>query len=886
MKLDWLFKPIKLRPTNTPYCVLVAMMLLTAVATYYVAVTAKAKDRLRFEGAVDSTQNDIKNRLDTYISLLRTGSGLFAAAKKVSRNDFQAFVDRLNLEENYRGIQGIGFTARILAPEKDAFVAQMRQEGLKDFNIRPGFQRAEYNLIIYLEPLDRRNKVAIGYDMFTDPVRREAMQRARDKDEPAASGKVTLVQEIDQNKQAGFLIYVPVYRQGTKPKTVAERRAALQGFVYSPFRSDDLLEGVFGGEKFPYVNFKIYDGIEISPHNLLYSSESDQTADHPLDKPSFTTKKVLNIAGRIWTIVFVSEPELERVSETRLVPYILLFGLLFAFLLFSLMRSQVRARAAAERSQQALTESEERFQAFMNYSPTAAWITDQNGQIIYHNKTYCNLFNLPSQDLVGKTGFDIYPLEFANIYLENIRIVAETKQVVEVIEQVPVADGKINNFLVYKFPIFDASGRCLVGGVAIDITERKRAEEEREELLAREQIARNSAEAANRIKDEFLATLSHELRTPLNAMVGWTSLLRTRKFDEATTARALETIDRNTKSLSQLIEDLLDVSRIMNGKFRIEMRPVNLALVIDAAIEAVRAPAEAKNIQINSLFEHKIMLVSGDSTRLQQIIWNLMSNAIKFTPKGGQVDVRVTRDNSNAKIIISDNGQGISPEFLPYIFERFRQADASITRSHGGLGLGLAIVRHLVELHGGRIWAESEGEGQGSKFMITLPLRAIRDDVAGVEEAVLAIKDRDISKEDSPPKSPGILNGLSVLIVDDEPDTRDLVTMVLAESGAKVTAVGSAKEAFEIIVGYTGEKRPDILISDIGMPEEDGYSLIRKIRKLPAAQGGQIPAAALTAYARVQERKKVLEAGFQIHIPKPVDPVELVRMMASFAGRN
>ncbi|MEW6492464.1 MAG: ATP-binding protein, partial [Cyanobacteriota bacterium] len=498
---------------------------------------------------------------------------------------------------------------------------------------------------------------------------------------------------------------------------------------------------------------------------------------------------------------------------------------------------------------------------------------------------YTRLFKLPTLDVVGKTTFDIYPEEFAKTYLENIRKVAQTQEVIEAIESAPRPDGILGEFLVYKFPITDASGRSLVGGVAIDITERKRAEEEREQLLAREQEARSAAETANRLKDEFLATLSHELRTPLNSMLGWTQLLQTRKFDQATTARALETIDRNTKALAQLIEDLLDVSRIMTGKLRLDRRAVGLASVIDAAIEAVRSAAEAKDIHIKMAFDPLVEPVLGDSTRLQQIVWNLLSNAIKFTPKGGRVEVCLEREDANAKVTIADNGQGISPDFLPYIFDRFRQADGTITRSHGGLGLGLAIVRHLVELHGGSVYAESPGVGQGAKFIVKLPLKDSYPAANKDFQTLLASDEQSVLSNDAPQESSLLIQGLWILVVDDEPDARNLMTTILEANAAEVTAVASASEAFEIIAGECSMRRPDILISDIGMPLEDGYSLIRKIRTLPPAEGGRIPAVALTAYARDEERARAIEAGFHIHLAKPVAPEKLVRVVAKLTGR-
>jgi len=440
-------------------------------------------------------------------------------------------------------------------------------------------------------------------------------------------------------------------------------------------------------------------------------------------------------------------------------------------------------------------------------------------------------------------------------------------------------DGSLH-WLAAKAHVFcDRTGKPLrMIGVNMDISDRKQAEVEREQLLAREQAARAEAEAANRIKDEFLATLSHELRTPLNAMLGWIQLLRTRKFDEATTTRALETIDRNTKSLAQLIEDVLDVSRIITGKLRLNVRPVELVPVISAAIETVLPAAEAKDVQLKSLFDTPAGPVLGDVNRLQQVVWNLLSNAVKFTPKGGLVEIRLEVINSRVQIRVSDTGQGINPDFLPYVFEHFRQADSSITRSQGGLGLGLAIVRHLVELHGGTVYAESPGLEQGATFIVELPLMAVRP-VAASETKPEQPK---VTDTDEMPKCPLSLNGLRVLVVDDEPDARELLTTVLGQCGAEVKAVASASEALAVLEPF----QPHVLVSDIGMPGEDGYALIRQLRALEANRGGQIPAVALTAYARAEDRTQALLAGFQLHVPKPVDPAELAVVVGNLAGRS
>ncbi|QKQ76479.1 PAS domain S-box protein [Nostoc sp. TCL240-02] len=438
------------------------------------------------------------------------------------------------------------------------------------------------------------------------------------------------------------------------------------------------------------------------------------------------------------------------------------------------------------------------------------------------------------------------------------------------------ADGRIVWLYDIVNVVRDDNGPQMLHGFMLDITDRKQAEQEREQLLEREQVARADAETANRMKDEFLATLSHELRTPLNAILGWTQLLRSRKFDEATTARALETIERNTRSLTQLIEDVLDVSRIIRGTLHLSMHRVKLVPLLEAAIDTVRPAAEAKEISINCRFDGEVGVIVGDVNRLQQVVWNLLSNAVKFTPKGGRVDVQLERIESSVQIRVSDTGMGIAAEFLPHVFERFRQADSSITRSHGGLGLGLAIVRHLVELHGGTVSVESPGIGQGATFIVNLPMKAVYVEANAAEQLSAVVNIQEVNNY--LPR----LDDLRVLIVDDEEDARHLLTTILEQYGAQVIAVASASDALLALQKVC----PHIMVSDIGMPQEDGYALIRQVRALPAERGGRVPAVALTAYARAEDRTQALLAGFQLHVPKPVNPAELAAVVANLTGRT
>ncbi len=706
--------------------------------------------------------------------------------------------------------------------------------------------------------------------------------------------------------------------------------------------------------------------------------------------------------------------------------------------------------SSRKQTEKALRQSEERFQAFMDNSPASAWIqafmdnspasawiTDSQGHILYLSPTYYRTFKLSTTDAIGKTVFDLYPTEIAQQFLDNLKKVVQTNQVVEAIELAPLADGTMGDFLVYKFPIADTSGQCLVGGVAVDITERERALRQRQQaeqalqkhserlkllsetasdllstehplelmqdlfaklsnqmdlhcyfnylietqenrpklrlkswsgvddrvvqsieslevgeavcglaaqtrrqiivnnvqhsthpntrilcalkitayaaqpLIARgkllgilsfgsrtrtqftpEEIALLQATSdqmavaleraglvaslqqqteqliqANRLKDEFLAVLSHELRTPLNPILGWSKLLRTQKYDEATTARALETIERNAKLQTELIQDLLDVSRILQGKLSLSITQVDLGTTIAAAIETVQLAAEAKCIQIQVLEQPNIGLVSGDPNRLQQVVWNLVSNAVKFTPPNGRVEIRLAALGSQVQLQVQDTGRGINPEFLPYVFDYFRQADSTNTRKFGGLGLGLAIVRHLVELHGGTVKAESPGDGKGATFTVTLPMIS----------TCLEGNQGDRQLDDCPD-----LNGVKVLVVDDDFDTRDLISFFLEQLGAEVTQVRSPTEALQVFSGF----QPDVLLSDIGMPEIDGYTFIRQIRAMPPELGGEIPAIALTAYTEDINQQQALLAGFQTHLTKPINPANLAEIIAQVAGET
>ena len=500
------------------------------------------------------------------------------------------------------------------------------------------------------------------------------------------------------------------------------------------------------------------------------------------------------------------------------------------------------------------------------------------GIITSWNKGAERIFGYTADEVVGKSVTILIPEERQHeepVTLAKLR----RGERIEHYETVRVRkDRSLVDISLTVSPIRGADGTIIgASKIARDISERRQAEEERARLLAHEKEAREEAEEANRLKDEFLATLSHELRTPLTAILGWAYLLRSGKLGEKSVTDALETVERNARAQSQLIDDLLDISRIITGQLRLDIRQLDPDSFIESAIEALRPAAEAKGVRVQKVIDTGVNTITGDAARLQQVVWNLLSNAIKFTPRGGRVQVRLERVNSGIEIAVADTGAGINPKFLPYVFDRFRQADQTTTRHYGGLGLGLAIVRHLIELHGGTVHAESPGEGQGATFTAKLPISPIYDSRSFVEHV------RPQAREMLPSfGGPERLDGVRVLVVDDETDAREMLRIGLGQCGAEVTTAGSVQEALEAFKAA----QPEIMISDIGMPDEDGYELIKKVRALGVEDGGKVPAIALTAYARTEDRLRALRAGYQMHVSKPVDLPELVAVIASIIQRN
>jgi signal transduction histidine kinase/ActR/RegA family two-component response regulator len=711
-----------------PWFVLGVFVILTLAATTYVWNTTRAADRARFENAVQATSDAISSRLGTYVNVLTGTRGLVVANPAIPRDALRGYIRSLNVHRRYPGVQGLGVTIRIPASNIPELEGEMRRGGYPEFRVWPAVDgqrtgRDDVTAIVLLEPQDRRNRAAMGYDMSTDPARREAMDRARDTGRPAASAPLVLVQEIDERKQNGFLIYTPLYATGTTPPTVEQRRDALIGFIYAPFRAADLFTGVFGTQERPEVAFRIQDG-----DLLLY-----ETGDLP-ENPRFTEIRRTQVAGRQWTIRWLSRREGYGVALLSAAGTFA-GGMIIAALLFTLVRVQMRARDQAEATAERLRESEAALQR------------------------------------------------------------------------------------------------------------------------------------ANVAKDEFLATLSHELRTPMTAIMGWSQMLGEEEdLDRDTESMAIDAIRKSASVQAQLIDDLLDVSRITAGKMKLECEPVEVGPVVRAAVATVRSAAGAKNIPLEEEIAPGVC-VNGDERRLQQIVWNLIANAVKFTPEGGKVAVALRQEGREAVIEVRDTGQGIEPEFMPHIFERFRQADSSTTRPHAGLGLGLAIVRHLVELHGGTISAESKGSGRGSTFRVRIPL----------------LREGSTRRDDErPPLAADALHGLRILVVDDDEQVRNYVSAVFRSSGAGVRIAISARNALDVL----DEWPPDVVLSDLAMPGADGFDLLHWIRNSKQERIRTLPVVALTAFAMPEDRQRVLEGGFQGFVAKPVEPGTLRQAIADAVGRR
>jgi signal transduction histidine kinase len=583
--------------------VLAVSIILSLGITLFFYRSAVSGDSARFNSSVSRVQSTIENKIDLYIALLQGARGFAESTDKLDREKFSNYVKSLDLKKNYAGVQGIGFSKIVFSDERDALIKQMKEEGHSDFKIFPEGNRDIFQTITYLEPLDERNKKAIGYDMSTEQNSRQALVFARDLAAATMSAKVVFP-ENDTDKQAGFVIYLPVYRGGKIPPTIQERQKNLVGYIFSPFRASDFLNVIHNETPAAEVAVKIYDA-DIRSESLLAQSASidPQSADNS-GVEAFYSRNTLDLAGRRWVAEYVPLAGFAEQSSRKWIPVILIVCVIFSFILFGLTYVEVASRS------------------------------------------------------------------------------------------------KIRN-------------------IAGDLFE---LEQQKHELLENERRARLAAEAANATKDEFISVVSHELRTPLNAIAGWTKILDTEDLPEETRELALKKIEKNLRRQTRLIEELLDFSQVIAGKIDLETKELDFSGVFENAVSEIEPNAHIKNIIFVKTNELNGQKITGDRKKIKTVIRNLLSNAIKFTPPGGTVETEVKERTGNIELTVKDTGKGIRGDFLPFIFDRFRQDDASSTRFYGGFGLGLAISEHIVKLHNGSIEARSDGAGKGSVFIVKLPV--------------------------------------------------------------------------------------------------------------------------------------------------------------------
>lgn len=584
-----------------PYLVLSVSILLTVGATYLFYQNARAKDLTRFQGEVESVNNRIESLINNYISSIKSGRAFIHTTENLNRPKFAEFVKNLDLANNYSGIKSLGFSKRILPEERESLIRKMNEEGYADFKIFPDSSNPESEAIIYIEPSNEANRRAIGYDMSTETTRRQALERARDTGEAAATGKVFLIQETDSEKQAGFLIYLSVYKGGVIPESVEDRRRLLDGYVYSPFRAGNFLSDVQKSISVSDVAFAIYEN-DVQPENLLAVTNQENLTD----KADYEAENQINVAGRKWILQSRSLPSFKLQSNTNWTLTICFCGIVFSLLLFGMTYLEAYARSKAE----------------------------------------------------AMTG------------------------------------------------------------------ELRASEKEKAFLLESEQFERKRAEEANRAKDEFLSIVSHELRTPLNAIAGWSKILSTENLSEPIKKQALQKIDKNLRIQTKIVEELLDFSSIISDKNSLRREELDFSALFEETCSQTEPLAKQKGIELEkeNLLNGKALV--GDSERLKRVVKNLLSNAIKFTPQGGKVFAGVREDHGAIELVVKDTGQGIKKAELQHIFEHFKQGDSSITRKHGGLGIGLSVSRHIIKLHGGSIDVKSDGEGKGAQFTVRLPYKS------------------------------------------------------------------------------------------------------------------------------------------------------------------
>jgi signal transduction histidine kinase/CHASE1-domain containing sensor protein/ActR/RegA family two-component response regulator len=863
------------RKSIAPWAGLAGSLALTLAATAVLYNTARVRDYARVASAMRTTRERLEARLETLATALGGAAALLAAQPQTSAAEFQAYVDRLDLARRHPGIQGIAYARRVHRAQSPDVEAEFQSRGFAGLRIWPDAGREERSVVFWIEPLDQRNRAAVGFDMYTEPTRREALERARDTGRASLSGKVTLAQEIDERRQAGFLLYVPVYSGGRVPETIPKRREALLGWTAAAVRADDFIDAIFGHEVEPAIDFQIYDGPAL-PARLL--RDRPQASSLP---GRLVETQQMSFGGREWTLVFNTLPALLRGS---LAPawVVLLSGLFVSLLVFFYSQRETRARSRTEAALAELQRSLEersRFEQRLHEEGRINSILRRLGISLAAELDPDRLAQLVADEAAAITGaqmgaiFDAGPrhrllavavaqdgeapvLELSLSQGLAARVFGrqETVRIEELKGEEPVfrqGPGGLQSLLAV--PIVSRTGEALAG-LFFGHAEPGHFTEHHERLLqglaGQASIALDNArllrdlQETDRRKDEFLAVLGHELRNPLAPVVTALEVIRR---DRSSADRQFAIIERQTRHMVRIVDDLLDVSRISKGKIELKKQTLSVRDALDRAAEAVSPLARARDQKLTVSHPPEPLVVVADPVRLEQILGNLLSNAIKYTPAGGAVELSARERDGQLEIQVRDNGIGIPHESLKTLFDPFMQVVDAKDYATGGLGIGLALVRGLVALHGGSVRSESEGRGRGSTFTVLLP-----DAVEGATPVEL----RSIA--------PRAKTG-RVLVVDDNQDAALTLSEAVRMDGHDVRVAHDGPAALEEARGFA----PEVVLLDIGLPGMDGYEVVGKLRQMPHL--GRTLMVALTGFGQESDRQRALQAGFDEHLVKPVD---------------
>lgn len=876
----------RFRPEISAWVVL-AISLLTTLAGWYVADQhAQVRARERFDHEVELARLAIAKRMQEYQNALRGGIGLFRASDVVTRKDWHDYVATLELETYWPGIQGMGFSLMVAPSDLESHQQNLRIEGFADYSVYPKGIREQYSAIVYLEPFAGRNLRAFGFDMFSEPVRRAAMERARDTGTAAVSGRVTLVQETGEDVQQGFLMYLPVYRAGARIDTEEERRAAILGFVYSPFRVRDLMRGILGDGP-PGLEFSIYDDREIKAEALLYDSRGSAPAGARQRQAALSTVRHIELPGRYWTVSFESSPTLEQEIGSTQPAVVAVAGVAVDLLLFAIILTLARQRrqAATSAGQLArlLTEVSEANNFSRQLIETANVMVvglDATGKIAIFNHMAETICGRSAAEVLGQPWFGfIVPKDVCGDLADAFLRIPETQSFPGTHEYPIVAHNGEKRLISWKTSVVPGNKtqlRTLSFGIDItdDTARVAELEEHRhhlEDMVARRtrelEDARQEAETANRAKSLFLANMSHELRTPMNAILGLTHLIQRDTRDMAQLER-LEKVSTAANQLLGILNDILDISNIEANRLTLDLRTFRLENTIFNTAALFSDKAAEKGLELDLDIDPNLAAgYRGDPIRLQQILTNFCSNAIKFTDSGAIVlQVRRLEIGTDADLIrfeVRDSGIGMPADMLASIGKAFTQADATATRKYGGTGLGLAICKRLVEHMGGEMGASST-PGQGSTFWFTIHLgkdkEAVPPGQGVIPGPLLSATERDLRERHA---------GTRVLLAEDNPINQEVIRELIDDAGLAVDVAGDGYQA--LALARTNPYR--LVLLDIQMPGLDGIAVARDIRHI---QGyAQIPVLALTANAFEEDKEKCLAAGMNAHLGKPVDPEEL-----------